>query len=734
VFDIEKCLDDQLRDFTGSPLPTLILPEALDPRVIEAASGLIQYAKVVLPAAREEVERVIDGHGVPLRVARQRFLRSVSFVPPGAHPALCDEFAATLADRSRGRSWEVDPGTARRLAEEPIHFSILAVRLGYADAVLGGLVHSSHDFFRPCLRILERDGTVYEMSLFALPDSHEAGFFTENLVMFADVALNPVPDAERLADIAVGACLTMRNLIPAEVLPEVNGAILSYSTRGSGQGPSVDRIRQAEPLIQERLARLAAGNPAWRGIHIATELQVSCAISRQAARTKLGPAADDNPAIGKSNVLIAPTLDTGNLLHHIYATRFPEARSVLVIGGLKNQALDFSRGSSAADLILGAKALLLRLHRSGRYTVTPRDLFHPRFPVLAINPTNAETEVGLWRGRALVARERLAHAALPAAPPDQREVRRAAVLEFLGRHGFQPAELAAIVGRGGLLLPVESGVLRVDDGMVAHLLEGRCGHHVANLGAVLARDVGGPDHPNVFIVDPAVVDELDETARITGWAGSQQEAAWHALVQKSAAKRYALEHGREYEDLNLIVAHLGLGTSVGAHRQGRCVKVRNSLFDGPMALERAGTLPGMDLIELCFSGRSREDVVAELTQRGGVFSYLGTKDAAELERLVGAGDASAALVLEALAEQTAAEIAALVPKFLGRPVDQVILTGVLAESKRLVARLRELLSALPLELTIFPGDLELVSLRDGALHALRGIEPIRDYLPLRDRL
>ncbi len=734
MFDIEKCIDDQLRDFTDRPLPTLILPEVDDPRVIEAASGLIQYAKIVLPASREDVERLIDGRGVSLRVSRRRFLQSVSFAPPAAHPALCDELAAELVRRSAGRSWEFDPQAARRLALEPIHFSIASVRLGYADAVLGGLTHSSHDFFQPCLRILERDGTVYEMSLFALPDSHETGFFERNLVMFADVALNPVPDPERLADIAVGACLTMRNLVPEDVLPEVNGAILSYSTRGSGQGPSVDRIRQAEPLIAERLARLATGNPACRTINIATELQVSCAISRKAALTKLGPAADDNPAIGKSNVLIAPTLDTGNLLHHIYATRFPEARSVLVIGGMKNQALDFSRGSEAADVILGAKALLLRLHRSGRYTVTPRDLFHPRFPVLAINPTGTETEVGLWRGRALVARERLTHEGLSADPAGQREVRRTAVEGFLSHHGFGPADLAAIVGRGGLVLPVESGVIRVDDRMVEHLLEGRSGRHVANLGAVLARDIGGPDHPNVFIIDPAVVDELDETARITGWAGSQQEATWHALVQKSVGKRFAIEHGKEYQDLNLIVAHLGLGTSVGAHRKGRCVKVRNSLFDGPMALERAGTLPGMDLIDLCFSGRSKEDVIAELTQRGGISSYLGTKDIKEVERRIERGDGHAEAVFEALAEQTAAEITSMIPLFLGEPVERVILTGVLAESARLMARIARLLSAVPLGITVFPGDLELVSLRDGALNALRGIEPIRDYVPLRDRL
>jgi butyrate kinase len=608
--------------------------------------------------------------------------------------------------------------------------------LGYADAVLGGVTHSSRDFFRPCLRLLEREGTVYEMGLFALPDSHDSALFDENLVMFADVALNPEPDAERLADIAVGACVTMRHLIPQEHVPAVNGAILSYSTRGSGTGPSVDRIRRAEPLIEERLKQLCCGDPLYESINIATELQVSCAISKDAARTKLGEAADLNPAVGASNVLIAPSLDTGNLLYHIYNTRYPDARSVLIIGGLKNQALDFSRGSVAEDIAIGAKALVLRMHRSGRFTRTLRDRFFPRYRILTINPGATYTEIGLWEGREFVDRERYEHdpAELADDPIEQKPLRLAAIEQFLARNRISGSDLESVVGRGGLLLPVESGTFRVDDAMIEHLAAGCSGKHAANLGAILAREVAGADQPHVFVIDPVVVDEIDETARITGLAESEQEATWHALVQKYVAKTHAVSHGREYEDLNLIVACLGRGISIGAHRLGRCVRVRNALFDGPMSPERAGSLPGMDLIELCYSGLTREEVVRKLTREGGLLSYLDTADFREVERRIEAGDALADVVFRAMAEQIAAEIAASVPKFEGATVDALILTGNLTRSELLVARLRELLAAIPLDVVVYPGNLELEALRDGALRVLRGIEPVKDYRPLRDKL
>ncbi|MBW2278203.1 MAG: butyrate kinase, partial [Deltaproteobacteria bacterium] len=735
MFPIEKCIDEQLREVAGSQ-PTLIFPEADDPRVITAASGLIQFAKVVLVRRRDDVERDLDERGIELKVGRRRFLQSVRFTWPEDEPELCDELARELAAKSAGRSWMLDLEQARVAITKPVNFAILCVRQGYADAVLGGVTHASRDFFRPCLRLLERDGTVYEMGLFALPDSHDSTLFKQNLVMFADVALNPAPEAERLADIALGACVTMRHLIPAAELPDINGAILSYSTRGSGTGPSVDRIRNAEPLINSRLDELRVADPLYRSIHIATELQISCAISKDAARTKLGEAADLNPAVGASNVLIAPTLDTGNLLYHIYNTRYPEARSVLIIGGLRNQALDFSRGSDTEDVVVGAKALVLRMHRSGRFSRTPRDHFFRRYRILTINPGVTYTEVGLWEGRELVARQRLEHESdeLADDPIEQKPLRTAVIERFLEQHDCGRDELEAVVGRGGLLLPLRSGTFAVDEAMIEHLSEGRSGAHVANLGAILAREVAGPSHPDVFIIDPVVVDELDDTARLTGLAEAQQEATWHALAQKYVAKTYAVSHGHEYEDLALIVACMGRGISVGAHRGGRCVKVRNALFDGPMSPERAGSLPGMDLIDLCFSGLDRRQVVRRISREGGLISHLGTADFQEVEQRIDSGDAQAELVFRAMAEQIAAEIAALVPKFEGEAVDRILLTGNLARSRRLVTRLEKLLASMRLGITVYPGNLELEALRDGALRVLRGIEKVEEYRPLRDRL
>lgn len=731
MFPLEKSIEEQLREFTG-PLPTIIFPEADDPRVIAAASRLVQFAKVVLVRRKADLARDLDELDIPLKVSKRRFNQTVRCIHPDETPKLCEEFAAALQEKSKGRSWEVDIEKARELVKDPVYFAIMSVRLGYADAVLGGVTHSSRDFFKPCLRLLERSGTVYEMGLFALPDAHDGGFFKENLVMFADVALNEEPSPERLADIAVGACKTMRDVIPEDVLPEVNAALLSYSTRGSGAGPSVERIRGAEPIIKGRLEALAKDDPRYASINIAAELQVSCAISKQLARTKLGQRADDNPAVGNSNVLIAPSLDTGNLLFHMYSTSYPDAQSVLIIGGLQNQALDFSRSSTVDDIAMGAKALILRMFKSGRYTRTPRDLFFPRFKILTVSPHREHTEIALWEGRDLNSREHLIHdpADLPQRLLDQIPVRLRAVKGFLERHGIEEDELEAVVSRGGLVLPVESGAYRVDDRMLADLTNEVSGRHVINLGTFLINEIG-KECPNVFIIDPAVVDELDEVSRITGLKGTEQEAAWHALGQKAAAKRYAVSHGKEYENLNLIVAFLGAGISIGAHRDGRCVKVKNSLFDGPMGPDRAGALPGGDLIELCFSGLTKEQVVERLTQDGGVKSYVGTANVFEVERRAMEGDRDAKLVLDAMLEQIAAEIASLVPKFNGEPVHQIILTGSMTQSKRMVNQVRGALSLLPIGVTVYPGNLELEALRDGALRVLNDFEALKEYTPLR---
>jgi butyrate kinase len=223
-------------------------------------------------------------------------------------------------------------------------------------------------------------------------------------------------------------------------------------------------------------------------------------------------------------------------------------------------------------------------------------------------------------------------------------------------------------------------------------------------------------------------------SRITGYPDSDQEAAWHALSQKAAAKRFGEQRNRDYEDLRLIVAHLGAGISVGSHLGGRCVKVRNALFDGPLTPTRAGSLPGYDLVNLCYSGVPKQELIRRLVKASGLKAYLGTDRLDEIEARIAAGDHQADTVFEAMVEQIASDIASHVPKFKGGPIDQIILTGQLCHSPLLCARLQRDLSPLGIPITIYPGDRDLEAMRDGALRVLRGVEAAKPYLPLRDEL
>lgn len=729
MFDIDGMLRKQLRD-TLDARQTLIFPEGDDPRIVTAASRLLKLAHVVLVGSADRARDSIARGEASLECSESRFFASVRFVDPHTEP-LAETLGVRLQRLSRGTRWELSRADAAQRVREPVTFAIMAVREGFADAVLGGIAHSSRDFFGPCLRLLEREGVVYEMGLFALPDEHPPGMFEQNLVMFADVALNPVPDPEALAEIAVGACRTMRDLIPEDVLPEIHGAVLSYSTRGSAVGPSVERIRAAEPLIRDRLAELRRSAPRYRTIEIVTEMQISAAVSVEVARTKLQGEFAGVPGAGRAQVLIVPSLDVGNLLYHIYATRYPTALPTLIIGGLGDQALDFSRSSPPEDVVRGAKALLLRRCRVGRCAQTPDDYFFPRHHVLAINPGSTSTKLALFEGEQEVARDERRHD--PAELADggdvfgQLAVRRATVRAFLDGCGVSPRQLDAVVGRGGLLRPLEGGTYRVCEAMLADLRAGVAGQHPSNLGATLAHEIAEEAGAPAYIVDPPVVDELDPAARCTGLRGVENHTAWHALSQRAAAKAFADSRNRDYQDCNLIVAHLGGGVSVGAHHRGRCVRVRDALLDGPMTPTRAGSLPTAALIELCYSGIPREELTRRLVTAGGLTSHLGTHDLQEVERRIAEGDAEARRCFAAMAAAIAAEIASQVPSFGGERVDRLILTGALCRSRLLRRQLKRLLRPLGVKITIFPGDREQEALRDGALRVLRGLEPARTY-------
>jgi butyrate kinase len=732
MYDLHRSLDVQLRAM-HKPLPTLILPEADDLRTVEAAERLTKFANIVLLTDENTLgERLrVSMVGRRFRGTVDRLLRKVQCVNIKEETALQEEFAQAYVKLGEGKRWAPSIAQAREAVKDPVCFAVLATRLGYADMVVGGLTHASRDFFVPCLRLLERQDVVYEMGLFALPEAHPPGMYEKNLVMFADVALNPVPSPEALARIAVGACKTMRDTVPVEDLPHVNGALLSYSTRGSGEGPSVERVREAAKLIEPLLEELRKESPKYETIRIDAELQVSVALSLTAARNKLGAALEAHPAAGRANVLIAPNLDVGNLLYHIYATRYPNSQQLLLIGGIHNRALDFSRSSSADEVVLGVKGLILRHHLSTNSRMKRKDYFFPCYRVLAINPGSTSTKLALYRGEQPVFEVSQRHdqdeLQSLGSVAGQLDYRAEVVRRVLQEHRIAPGDLDAVVGRGGMVRSIQSGTYEVNQDMLDDLGAGTYGEHPSNLGAFIAQAVAQEYGTKAYVVDPPVVDELDEVARITGLPGIARRPAWHALNQKAVAKRFADERGWEYEQVNLIVAHLGGGISVGAHRRGRCVFVRDALFDGPLTPNRSGSLPQRELVKLCYSGLDEEEVVGMLLQQSGLAAHVGTTDLRRVEALVDRGDERAALVLEAMVQQVAMEISALFPKFLGERVERIVITGGMAHSTRLTARLKELLQQVPAEVTVIAGEDELLALRDGAQRVLAGDEVPAQY-------
>lgn len=725
-------LEAQIRQL-GKIRPTLIFPEGEDPRVVSAVSRLTDVADVVLVGRRDVAERLVEEEQAVIYGSRRRFFGRVHFVLPEDEPALCEEFLDAFWDLSRGKRWAVPFERAAQLMREPVMFACMAVRGGYADAVLGGVAHTSQEFFRPALRLLHTEKTAFEVALFSLPDEHPSDIYQKNLVAFADVAINQDPPSEVLAEIAVGSCKIVRDLVPVDVLPHVNGAILSYSTRGSGAGASVERIRRAGERIPPMLEALVREDPLYETIRIEAELQISCAISIAAAQSKLrGALADPDSPLGRANVLIAPSLDTGNILYHLYATRYSNADRVLMVGGVEARVLDFSRSATVDDIALGAMATTLRLRRRPGWKLTPRDHFFPRYRILVINPGSTSTKIAAYKGQRVVLEAEVQH------PPeelaacdtihDQLPLRQRVIEERVSAAGLELDTLDAVVARGGLIRPVVSGTYEVDEAMLADLAVNRFGEHASNLAPGLAWAIGKPRGVPVYTVDPVVVDELDDVARVTGVAGYERRAVWHALSQKAVAKRYADRQLTDYENMNLIVGHLGGGVTVGCHRRGRCVFVNDGLDEGPLTPERAGSVPHSVLLDLCFhQGLDEREVRARLVGHGGLVSHLGTTDLREVEDRCEAGDPRACVLFEALAQSVAAQIAGSIVRFQGEAVDQIVLTGGMMRSERLVERLRALLRHLPIGVTVFPGELEAEALRDGAIRVLRGLEKARVY-------
>ena len=353
------------------------------------------------------------------------------------------------------------------------------------------------------------------------------------------------------------------------------------------------------------------------------------------------------------------------------------------------------------------------------------------YKLLIINPGSTSTKIGVYEGEKEILEETLRHSAEEILKYDtifdQLDFRKEVILKVLKEKGIDINELDAVVGRGGMLKPIEGGTYEVNEAMVEDLKIGVQGPHASNLGGILSNEIAKEIGKRAFIVDPVVVDEMEDVARLSGVPELPRKSKFHALNQKAVAKRYAKEHNTSYEDVNLIVVHMGGGVSVGAHRKGRVIDVNNALDgDGPFSPERAGGVPSGELLEMCFSGKySKEEVYKKLVGKGGFVAYANTNDARDLIKLSQEGDEKGSLIFNAFIYQIAKEIGSMAVVLDG-DVDAIVLTGGIAYSDYVTNAINKKVKWIA-PMVVYSGEDELLALAQGAIRVLDGVEEAKIY-------
>ncbi|KPK86373.1 MAG: butyrate kinase [Bacteroides sp. SM23_62_1] len=349
--------------------------------------------------------------------------------------------------------------------------------------------------------------------------------------------------------------------------------------------------------------------------------------------------------------------------------------------------------------------------------------------ILAINPGSTSTKVAVYINTKVIFLKSIPHNLEELAKfkriSDQYKYRKDIVIEELKNAQIEFEKIQVVVGRGGLLKPIKSGIYKVNEAMKKDLQEGILGQHASNLGGLIADDVARMlPNAKAYIADPVVVDELEDVARFTGHPLFKRISIFHALNQKATARSYARLLNKKYEDLNLIITHMGGGISVGAHKNGKVIDVNQALDgEGPFSPERSGTLPAGALASLCYSeDYSLEDVKRMITGEGGYVAYFGTNNAYEIELMAMEGDENARLIQDAMSYQIAKEIGAMATVLQG-DVDGIILTGGIANNPMVCEFIKKMVSFIA-PVIIYPGEDEMHALAMNGLMVLKGeIEP-----------
>ncbi|WP_066631973.1 butyrate kinase [Labilibacter marinus] len=354
------------------------------------------------------------------------------------------------------------------------------------------------------------------------------------------------------------------------------------------------------------------------------------------------------------------------------------------------------------------------------------------FRVLVINPGSTSTKIAVYDNEKSIFLKNIKHSNEDLEPFNtvaaQYEFRKEVILNELIQADIDIERIDGIIGRGGLVKPIESGVYAVNEALKHDLRVGILGEHASNLGGLIADDIANSlPHAKAFIADPVVVDELEDVARVTGCPSMPRRSIFHALNQKAVGRLFARTRGFVYEELNLIVAHMGGGISIGAHKEGKVVDVNNALSGyGPFSPERAGTLPTGALIDACFSGEKTHEEMNKLVNgNGGLVAHLGTNQAYEVEKRIKAGDKHAELVLSAMCYQIAKAIGGCAAVLKGK-VNGIILTGGIAHDDFVIKYIKERVDFIA-PVAVYPGEDEMTALMQNGLSALREEVECRVY-------
>lgn len=354
--------------------------------------------------------------------------------------------------------------------------------------------------------------------------------------------------------------------------------------------------------------------------------------------------------------------------------------------------------------------------------------------ILAINPGSTSTKIAVYEGKNEIFTENINHTNEELSHfeniADQFDFRKKAILQSLQKQGIELESIDIIVGRGGLINPLESGVYEVNEAMKCDLRNSPIGSHASNLGGLIASDlanaIGGL--VKAYIADPVVVDEMENVARLTGVREIKRRSIFHALNQKAVARHWAMEQNKNYEDVNVVVAHLGGGISVGAHRKGRVIDVNNALDgDGAFTPERAGSIPVGDLISLIFKKGYTETQIRKMIKgEGGLVALLGTNSAREALQRAADGDTQAQMVMEAMSYNVAKEIGAMSAVLCGK-VDAIIITGGIAYSNIVTNYIANMVDYIA-PVIVIPGEDEMSALALNGLLVIEGKLPPKTYL------